>query len=219
MKYSGFVPAIMNSLGLGRVRGCLVVPVNLLGDAVVLASDGRRTRVGRKNSYEGLDALVAERGSALLGTAVLLAGSRAAGEDLLQAALERLVRHWGRVRGDDKEGYLRRTLYHLAVDQWRSRRRRPEVLAEVEPPGQPDGTDAVHLRHALVQSLATLPPRQRAVLVLRYWEQLSEAEAAEVLGCSVGTVKSTASRGLARLRELTAAWDAEDVQAWNGAGK
>jgi len=57
------------------------------------------------------------------------------------------------------------------------------------------------------------------VLVLRYWEQLSEAEAAEVLGCSVGTVKSTASRGLARLRELTADWATEDVQAWNGAGK
>jgi RNA polymerase sigma factor (sigma-70 family) len=126
--------------------------------------------------------------------------------------------HWSRVRGD-KEGYLRRTLYHLAVDQWRLRRRRPEVLAEVEPPGQPDGTDAVHLRHTLVQALATLPPRQRAVLVLRYWEQLSEAEAAEVLGCSVGTVKSTASRGLARLRELTAAWATEDVQAYNGAGK
>jgi RNA polymerase sigma-70 factor (sigma-E family) len=168
--------------------------------------------VGSKNKYEGLDALIAERGSALLGTAVLLAGSRAAGEDLLQAALERLVRHWNRVHGD-REGYLRRTLYRLAVDQWRMRRRRPEVLAEVEPPGQPDGTDGIHLRHALTQALATLPPRQRAVLVLRYWEQLSEAEAAEVLGCSVGTVKSTASRGLARLREVTAAWTTEDIQA------
>jgi RNA polymerase sigma-70 factor (sigma-E family) len=181
------------------------------------ATEGE-TRVRWKNSYEGLDVLVAERGSTLLGTAVLLAGSRAAGEDLLQSALERLVRHWSRVRGD-KEAYLRRTMYHLAVDHWRSRRRRPEVLAEVEPPGQPDGTDAVHLRHALVQVLAALPPRQRAVLVLRYWEQLSEAEAAEVLGRSVGTVKSAASRGLARLRELTAAWATQDVQAWNGAAR
>ena len=174
--------------------------------------------MGWKKSYEGLDALVAERGDALLGTAVLLVGGRAAGEDLLQAALEGLVRHWSRVHSD-KEGYLRRTMYHLAVDQWRSRRRRPEVLAQVEPPGQPDGTDAIHLRHALVQALATLPPRQRAVLVLRYWEQFSEAEAAEVLGCSVGTVKSTASRGLARLREITAAWAVEDAQARNGAWK
>lgn len=158
-----------------------------------------------KRSFEGLDALVAERGDALLATATLLTGSRAAGEDLLQAALERLMRRWHRVN-ESPEGYLRRTLYHLAIDQWRSRRRRPEVLAEVEPPGQPDGTDAFHLRQALVAALAQLPPRQRAVLVLRHWEQYSEAETAEMLGCSIGTVKSSASRGLARLRELTAEW-------------
>ncbi|OKI87723.1 hypothetical protein A6A27_14015 [Micromonospora sp. CB01531] len=164
-----------------------------------------------------MDVLVAERGSALLAAAVLLTGSRAAGEDLVQAALERLIRNWSRVHGD-KEGYLRRTLYHLAVDRWRLRRRRPEVLTEIEPPGQADGTEALHLRQVLIQALALLPPRQRAVLVLRYWEQLSEAEAAEVLGCSVGTVKSTASRGLARLRELTAYWVLEDA-GLNGAGR
>ncbi len=168
-----------------------------------------------KQSFEGLDALIAERGKVLLATSVLLAGNRTAGEDLLQAALERLMRHWSRVHGD-KEGYLRRTLYHLAVDQWRRRKRRPEVLAEIEPPSQPDGTDALHLRQALVQALATLPPKQRAVLVLRYWEQFSEAEAAETLGCSVGAVKSSASRGLSRLREVTAAWAIEDAPAWNG---
>ncbi|WP_073832755.1 SigE family RNA polymerase sigma factor [Micromonospora sp. CB01531] len=171
----------------------------------------------RKKRFEGLDVLVAERGSALLAAAVLLTGSRAAGEDLVQAALERLIRNWSRVHGD-KEGYLRRTLYHLAVDRWRLRRRRPEVLTEIEPPGQADGTEALHLRQVLIQALALLPPRQRAVLVLRYWEQLSEAEAAEVLGCSVGTVKSTASRGLARLRELTAYWVLEDA-GLNGAGR
>ncbi|MEJ3747198.1 SigE family RNA polymerase sigma factor [Actinomycetes bacterium KLBMP 9797] len=167
-----------------------------------------------KRSFEGLDALVAERGNALLATATLLTGSRAAGEDLLQAALERLMRRWHRVT-ESKEGYLRRTLYHLAIDQWRSRRRRPEVLAAVEPPGQPDGTDAFHLRQALVAALAQLPPRQRAVLVLRHWEQYSEAETAEMLGCSVGTVKSSASRGLARLREITAEW----APVANGASK
>ncbi|MGK5739455.1 SigE family RNA polymerase sigma factor [Micromonospora sp. URMC 103] len=171
-----------------------------------------------RRRFEGLDTLVAERGDSLLAAAVLLTGSRAAGEDLLQAALERLMRHWHRIHGDP-EGYLRRTLYHLAVDQWRRRGRRPEVLAEIEPPSQPDGTDALHLRAALVQALATLPPRQRAVLVLRYWEQLTEAESAEVLGCSVGTVKSTASRGLSRLREVTAAWARDDAPAWNGAGR
>ncbi|MEU1684149.1 SigE family RNA polymerase sigma factor [Micromonospora sp. NPDC005707] len=169
----------------------------------------------RKKRFDGLDTLVAERGGALLATAVLLTGSRVAGEDLVQAALERLMRNWHRVHGD-REGYLRRTLYHLAVDRWRLRRRRPEVLAEVEPPGQPDGTDALHLRQALVQALGLLPPRQRAVLVLRFWEQCSEAEAAELLGCSVGTVKSTTSRGLARLRELTADWALEGA-GMNGA--
>lgn len=172
-----------------------------------------------KKRFEGLDTLVAERGNALLATAVLLTGSRAAGEDLLQAALERLMRRWVHVRGQDKEGYLRRTMYHLAVDSWRARRRRPEVLVDSVPAGHADGTDGVNLRQALVQALATLPSRQRAVLVLRYWEQFSEAEAAAVLGCSIGSVKSTASRGLARLREVVAAWAVEDVPAWNGAGR
>jgi RNA polymerase sigma-70 factor (sigma-E family) len=164
--------------------------------------------------FNGLDTLVAERGSALLGTAVLLTGSKAAGEDLLQAALERLMRSWNRVR-EDRERYLRRTMYHLAVDQWRSRKRRPEVFIEYEPPGRSDGLDALDLRDALSQALSQLSPRQRTVLVLRYWEQLSEAEVAEVLGCSLGTVKSTASRGLARLRELTATWEISNTPTAN----
>jgi RNA polymerase sigma factor (sigma-70 family) len=115
----------------------------------------------------GLDRLVAERGSALLASAVLLTGSRAAGEDLLQAALERLMRSWGRVR-EDHERYLRRTMYHLAIDQWRRRRRRPEVFVDYEHPDGPDASDAVDLRDALDRALAQLAPRQRAVLVLRY---------------------------------------------------
>jgi RNA polymerase sigma-70 factor (sigma-E family) len=160
--------------------------------------------------------LIAERGPALLATATLLAGGRAAGEDLLQGALERMMRAWRRIDGD-REGYLRRTMYHLAVDSWRMRRRRPEVLGAFEPPAQPDGTDRLDLRQALVQALGGLPPRQRAALVLRYWEQLSEAEAADVLGCSVGTVKSATSRGLARLRELTAAWAPDETTTRMGA--
>ena len=163
-----------------------------------------------KQRFDGLDRLVAERGRALLATAVLLTGSRVAGEDLVQVALERLMRNWNKVHGD-REGYLRRTLYHLAIDRWRVRKRRPELLTEIEPPGRSDGSDVLHLRHALIDALAQLPPRQRAVLVLRYWEQYSELESAELLGCSVGTVKSTASRGLARLRELTATWVLEDA--------
>ena len=154
-----------------------------------------------RDSFEGLETLVAERGNALLATAILLAGGRAAGEDLLQAALERLMRHWHRLDGD-REAYLRRTLYHLSIDQWRMRRRRPEVPLDVEPAGESDAAEAVQLRHALMHALAQLPPKQRAVLVLRYWEQLSESEAASVLGCSLGTVKSRLSRGRGRLREI-----------------
>jgi RNA polymerase sigma-70 factor (sigma-E family) len=157
---------------------------------------------GGKN-FEGLEEFVALRGDALLATAAMLMGGRAGGEDLLQAALERLMRRWRWVHGDP-EPYLRRVLYHLAVDQWRYRRRRPEVLATVEPPAHVDNIDAVDARLALIPALAQLPPRQRAVLVLRYWEQMGEITVAEILGCSVGSVKSSASRGLARLRELTA---------------
>jgi RNA polymerase sigma-70 factor (sigma-E family) len=153
-----------------------------------------------------LERFVAERGDRLLRTAALLAGSRADGEDLLQSALERLLRHWRRIDGDP-ENYVRRTLYNLAADGWRRQRvwQRKVVLFEPAPPVDP--VTVVDLRDAVVRVLARLPPRQRAVLVLRYFEQLSEAETAEALGCSVGTVKSTTARGLARLREMTASAD------------
>ncbi|MFG1921681.1 SigE family RNA polymerase sigma factor [Cryptosporangium sp. NPDC048952] len=164
----------------------------------------------RETHYEGLDALIATRSHALLATAGLLAGGREAGQDLLQAAIEKLMRQWHRIEGD-REAYLRRILYHLAVDNWRRRRRRPEVLTDLDPTAaQPDGTGALTLRLALVQALGTLTPRQRAVLVLRYFEELSEVEIAEALGCSTGTVKSTAARGMKHLREITATWPVED---------
>jgi RNA polymerase sigma-70 factor (sigma-E family) len=157
-----------------------------------------------------LEQFVAERGDRLLRTAALLTGSRADGEDLLQSALERLLRNWRRIDGDP-ESYVRRTLYNLATDGWRRQRvwRRKAVLFEPAPAVDP-GT-AVDLRDAVVRVLAQLPPRQRAVLVLRYFEQLSEAETAETLGCSVGTVKSATARGLARLREITAAADSAEA--------
>jgi RNA polymerase sigma-70 factor (sigma-E family) len=157
-----------------------------------------------------LERFVAERGDRLLRTAALLAGSRVDGEDLLQSALERLLRNWRRIDGDP-ESYVRRTLYNLAADGWRRQRvwQRKAALFEPAPPVDP--ATAVDLRDAVVQVLAQLPPRQRAVLVLRYFEQLSEAETAETLGCSVGTVKSATSRGLARLREITATADSTEA--------
>jgi RNA polymerase sigma-70 factor (sigma-E family) len=152
----------------------------------------------------GLERLLAERGDGLMRAALALAGSRAEAEDLLQAALERLLRNWAKV--SDPEGYLRRTLYNLAADDWRRRgrwrSRLPLLRDHRQPPGD-RGTDTVDLRDALVRALGQLPPQQRAVVVLRYWEQLTEAQTAELLGCSPGAVKSAASRGLRRLRELS----------------
>jgi RNA polymerase sigma-70 factor (sigma-E family) len=159
-----------------------------------------------ESDTSGLERLLAERGDALMRAAVALTGSRAEGEDLLQAALERLLRNGAQV--SDPEGYLRRILYNLAADDWRRRgrwRARLPLLREPGPaPGDP-GADTVDLRDALVRALAQLPPQQRAVVVLRYWEQLTEAQTAELLGCSAGAVKSAASRGLRRLRELSGA--------------
>jgi RNA polymerase sigma-70 factor (sigma-E family) len=154
----------------------------------------------------GLERLLSERGDGLMRAAIALTGSRAEGEDLLQAALERLLRNWAKV--SDPEGYLRRTLYNLAADSWRRRGRwisRLPLLREQAQQPADQATDTVDLRDALVRALGQLPPQQRTVVVLRYWEQLTEAETAEVLGCSTGAVKSAASRGLQRLRELSGA--------------
>ena len=151
-----------------------------------------------------LERLLADRGTQLMRVAIALAGDRQSGEDLLQAALERVLRRPRAVQADT-EGYLRRVLYNLAADGWRRRGRWRQRLPLLRPPpgeGLADGTDAVDLRDALVRLMRQLPPRQRAVIVLRYWEQRTEAETAALLGCSEGTVKSAASRGLRRLREL-----------------
>ena len=150
-----------------------------------------------------LEELLIARGERLLRAAVMLAGSHADGEDLLQAALERVYRHWGHMDGDP-EGYLRRTLYHLAADGWRRKgmlRARLRLLRQ--PVGAPVESVSVDQRDELVRLLRELPPRQRTAVILRYWEELSEAETARLMGCSVGNVKSSAARGLRRLRELS----------------
>jgi RNA polymerase sigma-70 factor (sigma-E family) len=152
-----------------------------------------------------LEEFLAERGQPLLRAAALLAGGPEAGEDLLQAALERLLRRWRNFEGNP-EGYLRRTLYHLAADDWRRQRRWLARLPWLSGPDSgivADGSTQVDQRDELFRLLQRLAPAQRATIVLRYWEDLSEAETARVLGCSVGTVKAATSRGLARLRELS----------------
>jgi RNA polymerase sigma-70 factor (sigma-E family) len=176
-------------------------------------------RVGSRPLVAELEAFLAERGGPLLRAAVMLAASREAGEDLLQEALVRLLRHWDSLDGDP-EGYLRRTMYHLAADGWRRDRawriRQRLLLAAGRGTAAADAMAGVDLRDALLQLLGQLPPRQRTVLVLRYFEQLSEAEAALLLGCSVGSVKSAASRGLGRLRELAADWPESERELLEG---
>jgi RNA polymerase sigma-70 factor (sigma-E family) len=122
-------------------------------------------------------------------------------EDLLQSALERMARRWRHI--DDPDAYVRRAMYNESALWWRRWRRREAPVAE--PPDRPDATDAVEgadLRYDLRAALVRLGARQRAVLVLRYLEDYSEREVADILGCSPSTVSSQASRALARLREL-----------------
>jgi RNA polymerase sigma-70 factor (sigma-E family) len=177
------------------------------GDSAVPPEPGREhaaysSPTGRQ-PLAVLEELLAARGQRLLHAAILLAGSHADGEDLLQAALERVFRHWRRIDGDP-EGYLRATLYHLAADGWRRKGMLRSRLGLLRQPEElPDETAAVDRRDELVRLLRELPPRQRTAIVLRYWEELSEAESARLMGCSTGTVKSAASRGLRRLRELS----------------
>ncbi len=144
---------------------------------------------------------VVARSAALLRTAYLLTGNRADAEDLLQTALAKTYLAWDRIRDREAlDGYVRRTLVNTQTSFWR--RKRPESLYD-EPPERP-GRD-VHadadLHDALWTALARLGKKQRAIVVLRYYEDLTEAETASLLGISVGTVKSTTSRALATLRQ------------------
>jgi RNA polymerase sigma-70 factor (sigma-E family) len=175
-----------------------------------------RIRMDAEQPVAVLEELLAAKGEHLLRTAVLLAGSHDEGEDLLQAALERVFRRWRTISGDP-EGYLRRTLYHLAADGWRRKRAwRARLSLLGQPETQPDSTDAVDHRDHLVRLLRELPPRQRTAIVLRYWEELTEAQAAEAMGCSPGTVKSAASRGMRRLRELSGVGESDDTPQTTG---
>jgi RNA polymerase sigma-70 factor (sigma-E family) len=145
------------------------------------------------------------RGSStrLLRTAVLLTGDRQAAEDLVQEVYERVYVRWRRIRGAP-EPYARKALTNLVANRWRRRGRKPEVaLTPGHDRPSPDRTDDFAVRDHLLAVLQELPPRQRAVVVLRFYEDLTEAQTADTLGCSVGTVKSQTSRALDKLRLLT----------------
>jgi RNA polymerase sigma-70 factor (sigma-E family) len=147
---------------------------------------------------------VAHRAPALLRTAFLLCGGdRGAAEDLLQDVLERAYPRWRRIKGSP-ESYLRASLANAAANRWRTRSRRvSEVPLEQATGTTRTGHEQQIVDHdEVVRVLGQLPPRMRAVLVLRFFDDMSEADVATALRCSVGTVKSQTSRGLDRLREL-----------------
>lgn len=158
-----------------------------------------------------LGAFVAARSGSLLRYGYLLTGDRARAEDLVQDALVKVYLAWPRIENTGSlDRYTRQTMTRLHVSWWRRavNRERPVAIPEL-----PDEADAaaplpgapVEKRDEVWRLLATIGPRQRAVLVLRFYEGLDDAEIADVLGCAVGTVRSQASRGLAHLRDRLAA--------------
>lgn len=150
-------------------------------------------------------AYVRTKGPTLLRTARSLTPNPSDAEDLLQTALTKTYLAWDRI--DDHravDGYVRRTLVNTRTSQWRKRKVDEFSTDEVPEPaatGGPDLTEQQAQRDALLRAVGRLPPRQRAMVVLRYYEDMSEVQTAEVLGVSVGTVKSAVSRALGKLRD------------------
>ncbi len=148
---------------------------------------------------DDFEAFVASRYVALLRTAYLLTGDHHDAEDLLQQALVKAVGAWGRITGDP-EPYVRTILVRQNISRWRRRRWRE---LSTDTPGDVAVTDVgAEDRLELHRALGVLAPRQRAVIVLRYYEDLTEVQTAEALGISVGTVKSQARDALRRLRDV-----------------
>jgi RNA polymerase sigma-70 factor (sigma-E family) len=158
-----------------------------------------------ERSLDAFGEFVAARSTALLRTAVLLAGGdRQHGEDLLQDAFAETYRRWSRISSAGaSEAYTRTIMVRLATRRWRRRRYEPALdddAATANVALAPDVDLGVDIR----RFLGSLPARQRAVVVLRYFDDRTEAEIAELLGCAPGTVKSHASRAIAALREQLA---------------
>jgi RNA polymerase sigma-70 factor (sigma-E family) len=149
------------------------------------------------------DEYVRTRWVPLVRTAALLTGDRHSAEDLAQEALVRAARHWHRVDMGTADAYVRRILYTRSIDAWRWRRHQPDpVEPPAEHPGTGDAATEADTRLTLEAALRRLTPRQRAVLVVRFYEDRTEVQTAALLGCSVSTVKSQTRHALGRLREL-----------------
>jgi RNA polymerase sigma-70 factor (sigma-E family) len=159
-------------------------------------------RPGAWELDEQFTAFVRSRGEHHLRIATLLTGNREAAEDLVQASLLKLYRAWSRIdTSSEPDAYLRRIIVNTRRSWWRARRWRETLVPEVPETVAGEDTAERHAVGALVrQALAGLPRQQRAVLVLRYCEDLPETEVASLLGCSAGAVKTHAHRGLRALR-------------------
>ncbi|MCX5525132.1 SigE family RNA polymerase sigma factor [Streptomyces bobili] len=160
----------------------------------------------RPSSYPSFTSYVSARQPVLLRTARSLTANPSDAEDLLQTALAKTYVAWERIEDHRAlDGYVRRALLNTRTSQWRKRKVDEfacEELPEPEPqPGHDDPAERQALRDAMWRAIMKLPARQRAMVVLRYYEDLSEAQTAEVLGVSVGTVKSAVSRALGKLRD------------------
>lgn len=151
------------------------------------------------------DAFVSARSSSLLTAAWLLTGDWHRAEDLLQTALAKAYLRWGRIHAGGHEAYVRKILVTTYATWWRRSWKAERPTSELPEPTTPqDGGsayEAIELRRDLLQALDALPRRQRATVVLRFYLDLSEAETASTLECSVGTVKSQTARALGRLRD------------------
>jgi RNA polymerase sigma-70 factor (sigma-E family) len=162
-----------------------------------------KSRKIRADDERAFEAFVAESGDSLLRIAVLLTCDLRQAEDVFQETLQRLAARWTKV--DSPKAFCRRVMHNLVIDQGRATSRRPKESplgpgTDRHDEGSTDQLGAVELRPILLAALSTLTASQRAVLVLRYFDDRSEVEVADLLGIGVGTVKSTASRAVAQLR-------------------
>jgi len=144
---------------------------------------------------------VQARSRALLRTAYLLTGNLADAEDLLQSALAKTYLAWDRIEDRGAlDGYVRRALVNTHISWWRRRRLDEFPTDEVPDQAVADYSVSSELQESLRRAIDRLPQRMRAAVMLRYYEDMTEAEVAEILGVSLGTVKSTVSRAVAKLR-------------------
>ncbi|GGV49420.1 SigE family RNA polymerase sigma factor [Streptomyces griseoflavus] len=190
--------------GAGRQHTTIMTVVDAsTGDTDGGTAYGEGSGERRSPSEAEFTAYVQERRASLYATAYHLTGDRFEAEDLLQSALFSTYRAWDRI--SDKAavgGYLRRTMTNLHISAWRRRKLNEYPTEELpETAGDTDAMRGTELRAVLWQALARLPELQRTMLVLRYYEGRTDPEIADILGISVGTVKSSIWRSLRRLRE------------------